>query len=245
MRRALHALLGVLFPAACRSCGRGLGADERFFCSGCISGIKRVGGALCGVCGEPFPSGAGISRTCSGCCARPPSYDAARAEAFYEGALREAVHLFKYGGVRGLSGLLGGLAADGARRWFPAAEVAVPVPLHPHRLRERGFNQSAFLARAAAGAVGAALSLDGLLRTRRTRPQVELGPKEREENVRGAFAAARPEDFRGRAVMLVDDVYTTGATVRECARVLKSAGAESVLVLTVARVADGQSGGEK
>jgi ComF family protein len=109
------------------------------------------------------------------------------------------------------------------------------VPLHRRRLAKRGFNQSLFLAKYAAEGLSIPLSLDGLVRVRDTRPQVDLDPAEREENVKGAFAVERPEEFKDKRVLLLDDVYTTGATVRECAKVIKKAGADAVYVLTVAR----------
>jgi ComF family protein len=114
-------------------------------------------------------------------------------------------------------------------------DVVIPVPLHKQRLKERGFNQSLLLAREVARVFGLEVDYRSLKRIRPTRPQVDLKPDERKKNVKGAFDVKSPERVRGRRVLLVDDVFTTGATVSECARVLKKAGAE-VYVLTLARV---------
>ena len=160
----------------------------------------------------------------------------ARAQAIYKGIVKEAIHLYKYRPVRSLKGYLGNFIEVGSKKWFSDADLVVAVPLHKMRLRQRGFNQSLFLAQRASRTLGIGLSVDGLARVKNTRPQVDLDRGEREANVRGAFKAVKPWEFEGRNVMLVDDVYTTGATVKECAKVLKAAGADKVSVLTVARV---------
>ena len=237
IRRAAWALLALVFPGGCRACGARLSAGEKFFCRPCVEGAARLRGPYCTVCGRQF-QGAGDPHPCGDCMKKRPPFDLARAPLAYGGVIKEVIHLYKYRPVRALSAPLGGFVGEGARRWFSDAEVACAVPLHKRRLRHRGFNQSLFLARRAALALGVPLSVDGLARVRHTRPQVDLGPAEREANVRGAFEVVRPEDFNGRAVLLVDDVYTTGATVRECARALKASGANKVYVLTVARVTE-------
>jgi ComF family protein len=234
--RVAHILMNLLYPGRCRACGSPMGAGEKFFCGTCLSNVKRVGLLQCSICGMPFPDGAGQDHPCRDCMSKRPSFDMARAPLVYEGTVKEAVHLYKYRPVRALKGYLGDFIDEGATRWFSDATVAAAVPLHKKRLRHRGFNQSLFLAMRAGEVLGIKLSLDGLTRIRHTRPQVDLSPKDREENVRGAFMVRSPEEWKGERVLLVDDVYTTGATVKECAKVLKKAGAEAVYVLTVARV---------
>lgn len=236
MKRALRWLLGIIYPGWCSACGSTLGADEKFFCGACLKDVKRLSPPQCSICGMPFPDGSGPDHPCRACISKPPPFERARAPLVYEGVVKEAVHLYKYRRVRSMKGYLGGFIGEGAGAWFRDATVAAAVPLHKKRLRHRGFNQSLFLAGHAGKALGIKLSLDGLVRIRHTPPQVDLSPKEREDNVRGAFMVRTPEEFRGEKVLLVDDVYTTGATVKECARVLKKAGAEAVYVLTVARV---------
>ena len=200
-----------------------------------MEGLSPVMEPFCTVCGTPFTGGAGGGHPCHACMKDPPHFDSARASLVYAGLIKEAVHLFKYGHVRAVKEFLGGFIQETAIRWFGGSDVVAAVPLHYRRFRARGFNQSLFMAEYASLAVGARLSIDALARIRNTRPQVELGPAEREENVRGAFSVLSPREFEGASVLLVDDVYTTGATVKECSRVLKAAGANSVSVLTVAR----------
>jgi ComF family protein len=236
LRRAIDALVGLLYPRLCAHCGAGLEGAEGVLCDGCIGSMPRIKEPYCTVCGRPFTDGAGSSHPCSACMKARPPYDTARAPLIYDGAVKKAVQLYKYRHKRHLISCLGGFVSECAPAWFGGAEVVVAVPLHKVRLSQRGFNQSLLLARQAALSTGARLSIDGLIRLRHTRPQTELGPSEREANVRGAFAVSRPYEFRGKEVLLVDDVYTTGATVKECSRTLKAAGASSVRVLTVARV---------
>jgi ComF family protein len=214
-------LIDALYPRRCRSCGQPTNYDN----------VAEVGGRstgfFCTECASDHP--------CSDCLSHKTYYHSARSAAVYKGTLKEAVHLYKYKGVQALHQYLGPFAADAAREYFPDADVAAAVPLHRRRLAKRGFNQSLLLAKHAAEGLSIPLSLDGLVRVRYTRPQVDLDHAEREENVKGAFAVQNPEEFKDKRVLLLDDVYTTGATVRECAKVLKKAGAEAVYVLTVAR----------
>ena len=234
---ATEFLFGLVFPGRCKACGGKLPPGARFFCPGCLQEARLIPDPLCTVCGRPYPDGTGGDHPCGACMGERPAFDMARAPLAFEGVVREAIHLYKYRELRALKGYLGGFAEYGSRRWFRGATVAAAVPLHPRRLKARGFNQSLFLAKAASDALGIRLSVGSLARVRHTRPQVTLSPAEREQNVLGAFAVT-DGTFAGESVLLVDDVYTTGATVNECARVLKKAGAASVFVLTVARVVE-------
>ncbi len=250
MAYLLNFFIDALYPRRCRRCGGGPvdrrrtvdGADLRgrstgstgFFCESCARDIYPIKSPLCAVCGVPFPDGSGDDHPCFDCLSQSPGYTAARAAVEYKGTVREAIHIYKYGRLRAMQEFLGPLMADAAGAFFPDAEIAAAVPLHRRRLARRGFNRSRFLAKYAAQTLDIPLNLDALTRIRYTRPQVELSQAEREANVKGAFAV-EGDVFEGRRVLLVDDVYTTGATVRECAKVLKKAGAEKVYVLTVAR----------
>ncbi len=193
---------------------------------------------VCPGCGHPFASeqslAASPTHRCAACRESPPSFDAARSYGPYGGALAQALHRLKYLGDEAMAVPLGRRMARAAAG-LPCPEIIVPVPLHPTRLREREFNQSNLLA-AEIGRILEIPSRDGiLLRTRWTDPQVALDRRERAKNLRGAFAVSRPDPVSGRSVLLVDDVYTTGATARECAATLKRAGAAFVSVLTLAR----------
>jgi ComF family protein len=153
--------------------------------------------------------------------------------------LRNALHLFKYRLQRQLAGILADIMT--ARLYSLAEEwrydIIMPVPLHPRRLRNRGFNQSLCLASAIGRHVGVPLDRFNLMRVRWTASQVGLAERERAANVRGAFAVSRPEAVRDKCVLLIDDIFTSGSTVNECSRMLMRAGAEAVDVLTLARVA--------
>lgn len=166
-----------------------------------------------------------------------PLFTAARAMGVYDAALLDAIHLFKYNGKVTIGRELGNMMADYDYRSFDIGDYAllVPVPLHPRRLRKRGFNQALILARQIARRFSLPLDFTTLQRKVDTGPQVALGKSERGTNVRGAFEAVRSDTLEDRKVLLVDDVYTTGSTVGECAGALLAGGAGEVAVLTVAR----------
>ncbi len=172
---------------------------------------------------------------CPECRRQPPPWTRLYFHGRYDGPLRDMILGHKFTSSLAHARLLADMA-DCAFRM--AAEeipdVIVPVPLHRNRLLKRGFNQATELARVLAGKLGRPMSADGLIRTRNTVPQTRLGHRERQANIKDAFAAD-PARVGDRSVLLVDDVYTTGATLRECARTLKRAGARPVQVLVLAR----------
>lgn len=238
LARLGRALLGLAFPAQCAACGQAV-AEGDTFCPECRARVELINGPVCRCCGRPLAEEAGEG-LCRQCAARPPAYDQARSLALHRGPLARVVREFKYRRryVRGAA-----LAGFWARRapvdWLAGVELLVPVPLHPRRLLWRGFNQALVLARPLARCLGLRVE-PGLLRRRRhTRPQVGLDAAQRRANVEGAFSLGRSAAARvaGRRVLLVDDVFTTGATVEECARVLREAGAARVMVHTLARAA--------
>jgi len=235
MIRAVEGLVRLVYPERCRHCGGVVEPGRRFFCAVCMDEAVPVGERSCTICGRPYRDGSGGGHPCWRCMETRPPYEYAKAPCVFGGAVREAVHLLKFGKVRAMSGVLSGLSAGRLAGWFGDVTLCAAVPLHKNRLRGRGFNQSLLLARDAAMELDVRLSIDGLVRARDTKPQVDIPAKERAANVKGAFYAARPGEFAGESVLLVDDVYTTGATVKECAVVLKKAGAKAVYVLTAAR----------
>lgn len=242
MKEILSGIADLVFPPRCVTCGALLeGRAPLPFCPACAGGIRLIRSPLCSRCGLPFLEAEGEDHPCGECLATERPYAVARAVGYYEETLLRAIHLFKYRGETGVGRVLGKMMADFAGGiWeMGAFEMILPVPLHPKRLRERGFNQSVILARELSKRF--AVPLDSLTLRRRvaTAPQVGLGRKERSENVRGAFAVGSPERICGKKILLVDDVFTTGSTLAECSEVLLRAGAEGVAVLTAARAVRG------
>lgn len=237
LRRHLQGLIDFVFPPRCTACGVLLaGPADASFCADCFSRIRFVAPPLCPCCGVPI-GGAGADHPCGECQVSVPPYAVARALARYETVMHDVIHAFKYRGKITTGEVLGRMMAGYAYPGFSIAayDLIVPVPLHPKRLRERGFNQAVILAREITRRFS--LPLDFLTLRRRvfTAPQVNLGKDERPANVRGAFDVKDGKKVEGQKIILVDDVYTTGSTVGECARVLKTHGAAEVAVLTLAR----------
>jgi ComF family protein len=234
------AALDLLYPALCPVCARTLGPGRRDpLCRECWTTIERLEPPWCGTCGTPFPAFEPAARAapalCHACAAVAPAFDYARAAGVYAGALRDALHAFKFGGKPTLARPLGDLMLERCGGLLgPHVDALVAVPLTRERQRERGYNQAALLAGHLAAAAGLPFRPRWLARRRGTRPQTELTAGERRANVARAFAAA--PRVAGAHVVLVDDIFTTGATAAECARTLRAAGARAVGVLAVARV---------
>jgi len=229
-----------ILPRSCRSCERVLyGESNPCFCDDCWRAVPLLSGPCCPSCGKPFRSESALIHSpghrCGDCRKRPPRFDRAVAAGPYAGNLAKAIQLLKYGEHARLAGPLADLMAPcGAR--LDSADALLPVPLHPRRLRERDYNQALLLCDSLESRLGLKVIPDGLERIRETPPQTGLPLSDRKRNVRGAFAVKRPDRITGRRLILVDDVLTTGATVNECARMLRRAGAKSISVLTLARV---------
>ena len=230
------AVLSVLLSPACAACDELLLHPTRGpVCDRCWQSILPLTPPLCDRCGDPLATwrSAGLPPACCPRCRRSPRLvDRARAVGVYDGALRAIVHALKYDGRRSLARPLGRLMRERGADLLDGAACVVPVPLHHSRRRQRGFNQAADLARHLGVPVRPALR-----RVRATATQTGLPAAQRNRNVRGAFAAARAaRELSGRAVVLIDDVSTTGATLEACARALKEAGVAEVRALTAARV---------
>ena len=225
----------LLFPPLCPLC-KGF-VEKTGFCGACISGFKKIEGPICGICGIPFASENSPNHTCGECIKNKAPFVKARSAYQYEGKILDAIHLFKYNADLGLALPLSELTAralDFGEKEKP--DIITPVPLHRKRLKKRGFNQSLILARHLAKILGVSeVDCLHLERIRHTLPQTNLRERERRINVKGAFSVKDPSPFKNKRVLLVDDVLTTGATVRECSKVLKKAGAE-VFIVTLARV---------
>jgi ComF family protein len=240
----------VVFPTDCPLCGNELASDGWLrICRGCWAELQPWTGPHCARCGLPFASPRALDSTeaeCGACRQDAPAFDAARNFGLYAGKLRQVVLRLKFAGDGRLGQRLGRLLA---LTWdiLPGhaelrSPLLVPVPLHPSRRRERGFNQSELLA---AGLVrglkeqksgeAPTVTNSALRRKRATPPQTGLSVAARRENLRGAFEVVKPEAVRGRQIVLIDDVMTTGATISACARALRRGGAALILGLTLAR----------
>jgi ComF family protein len=236
MTNWLRLLTDLILPADCDACERPLVAGHTSaLCAECRAGIVPPAPPLCDRCGVPIAAGVG----CGDCRRRPPTFTTARALGLYlpghshSGALARAVHALKYRRRRRVAVALGHLLAEAYP--FHEGAILVPVPLHPARLRERGFNQALLLARALGRARSLPVAPRALARTRATAPQPGLGFAGRQENLADAFVVRLPADIDGRRVVLIDDVLTTGATANACAAMLLGAGATRVDVYTVGR----------
>ena len=243
----------TLFPADCRICGSPLLRFSRLpVCENCLDAPRPLSGTLCGICGEAcdFPAALDLATVrCRLCQHAPPPFERAVAYGSYDGALRDLIHLLKFDQVRPVAPVLGRMLADSVAALEPALPpgtiAVVPVPLHAQKQSQRGFNQADVIARAALKQLSRrerglqparfALCARALVRQRATGSQIGLTRHQRRQNLRGAFAVKDATLIANRDVLLVDDVYTTGATASECARVLRRAGAGRVWVATVAR----------
>ncbi len=227
LSRLLSSTIDALFPPRCAGCGAG----GSFFCQRCVASLVPIAPPWCPKCGEPSSSDA----LCTRCRQHPLEIDAIRSCYRYEGRLREAVLALKYQNLRAAAPDLAQLMTSSLRSLALDVEAIVPVPLHPRRLRERGYNQSSLLARELGKATGLPVLERGLVKGRHTAPQARAADlAARRANVRDAFEAS-PEVVSGRRVLLIDDVCTSGSTLDAAARALKSAGASAVYGLTLAR----------
>jgi len=236
LARPFHALADFVYPPACAACGI-MTSGHRGLCAECWAGVRFIERPYCEVLGSPFSHDLGGGILSAQAIADPPPFDRLRSAAVHDEAVRNLVHGLKYRDRVDLAPMMAGWmlrASDGA---VEACDAIIPVPLHRSRMLSRKFNQAAELARYLACLSGKPLAPATLLRVKRTEQQVGLGARAREENVRGAFAIARgrENDVFGKRIVLVDDVYTTGATVAAATRVLRKAGASDITVLTFAR----------
>jgi ComF family protein len=217
-------------------------------CDHCLAEIDPISGKVCSICGERVLSAYAEHEIngmfeCPVCRRIDRPFERAVAYGSYDSGLRELIHLLKFNGVRPAAGVLGRMLAESFAALEPGIDsesiLVIPVPLYKTKRRQRGFNQAELIVRAALKAYPQRnrfrLASEILLRTRETHSQIGLTSHQRRENLRGAFTVARAAEVTGREVLLVDDVYTTGTTVSECARVLRRAGASKVWVATVAR----------
>ena len=219
--------LDLLFPQRCLGCGK----EGALICPSCRSSLPIIAPPLCPLCGRPQPSGV----LCPGCVRWPAGTDGIRSPFRFDGVMRQAIHQLKYRNLRTLAAPLARLLDDYLGSHPLPGEVLVPVPLHPKRLKERGYNQSALLAAELGKLTDLPVVDNRLVRQQHTPPQAKTATvEERRSNVSEAFIC-RSDELRNRQVILIDDVATSGATLNACAQALKAAGAVSVWGLVMAR----------
>jgi ComF family protein len=229
----LNGLSDLIFPFSCEICHKKLevSSGRQYLCAECIGKIKLIREEICSCCGKE----SAIS-PCRSCKEKKQIFQKARSAGIYEGVLKECIHLFKYNRKTYLARPLGKLLIDliYCEQDLSKAELLVPVPLDKRKYRERGFNQAQLLAATISKKTGIPISR-GLYRIGNAPSQTQLSCQERIKNVEGLFKVAGNNGIMGKSILLVDDVFTTGATANECARTLLRAGAQKVNVLTVAR----------
>ncbi|MEE9399311.1 MAG: ComF family protein [Dehalococcoidales bacterium] len=219
--------LDLIFPRYCVGCGK----EGSFLCDSCCQSLPRIRPPLCPRCGRPHPSGI----LCPSCVNWAAAIDGIRSPYRFDGVMREAIHQLKYRNLRALVVTLTELLKDFLVSNPLPAEVLVPVPLHPKRLKERGYNQSGLLARELAKLIDLPVMGDCLIRQRHAPPQAKTSTvDERRSNIADAFAC-RNRKLQDKQVLLIDDVSTSGATLDACAAALKAAGTASVWGLVMAR----------
>jgi competence protein ComFC len=233
---ALGAFISLLYPPVCSICSVSISADE-YLCDECHAKVPRIIPPFCAKCSEPFSGSITGPFTCANCAHQRLYFDAAVAVYRSRGIVRRLVHDFKYGRQIHLRHLIARwlcAAMDDSRVQGRSFDIILPVPLHPARARQRGFNQAALLAELLAARISMKVK-PVLERIRYTTTQTAFDRAERMENLHNAFRLRKNADVRGLRVLLIDDVLTTGSTLSECARILKRAGAVSVHAVTAAR----------
>ena len=234
MRHAGRALVDGVLPPRCLACGITVGEPDAL-CGACWTAMNFFAPPWCAHCGLPFPHPMGEGAVCGDCARGGRSWGRARSVLRYDKYSRPLVLGLKHGDRTHLARAFGRWMRRAGEEVLAGADLLVPVPLHWTRLFARRYNQAALLAHAIHAAGGPPVAPDCLVRRRRTPSQGRLGALARARNVRGAFALPRRRELAGKRLVLIDDVLTTGATVEECARVLRRAGAADIGVLTLAR----------
>ena len=235
MKTFLAACQELVFPSFCLGCGQRLPRRRLpLFCAGCRAGITPLASPRCPCCGVPFLTGE--DHLCGACLRQDFAFDLARAALIYQPPVTGLISALKFQGqLTGLASLAALARESRGFQELSAPELILPVPLHPHRLRQRGFNQALLLARVCFFEHRALIHPGVLQRHRATLPQTGLGGPLRRRNLQGAFSLIQPQMVKNKKILLVDDVFTTGSTVQECARILRRAGADRIEIFTLAR----------
>lgn len=234
----IAAAAALVYPDTCQLCHvNRAGPKESFICEACRRSISFLEWPFCQTCGQPYEGDISLEFRCTNCENRQFAFSHARSAVAARGVMLEIIHLYKYANSLWVEPLVAELLVSRARVELQARDwdCLIPVPLHPARQRERGYNQASRLAAQVSKSTGIPVREGVLARSRPTPSQTRLSRKQRERNMREAFVFKGKEEVRGQRVVLIDDVFTTGATTNACARVLRQAGAVDVCVWTLAR----------
>ena len=236
LRDIFETAVVFLYPAKCRVCDGFLGvAAMPYICANCWQDIEYLEPPWCDICSTP-----GVDGLCDACAISPPRYGKLRSIAFYHTTLQQAIHLFKFEKKKVFAQYLIQLinAHVPSDCSIEAYDFVLPIPIHKKRLRERGFNQATLLADGIAKVEGIPVLTDALVRKRHTVAQSSLDSAARQQNIVGAFEVRNPDIISGKRLLVVDDVFTTGATIREAVSELWTADPAEIDVLTLARTLD-------
>ena len=230
----IKGVLNAIYPPRCLNCNAALGLfNNEILCGICYGKIRLNRAPFCKRCGR---SSAVEGDSCSHCATHKYNFDRAYSACIYEGVIRECIHKFKYNSSLQARGLFYGLMSDFAQRYLDMInfDLIIPIPLHRVKLRQRTFNQSKILAKNISDRFGIPLLENNLIKTRFGKPQIKLQYSQRFKEIKDSFKMLRPFKVKDKACLLIDDVFTTGATANECSRVLRGAGASKVIVFTLA-----------
>lgn len=241
--KIISSLLNLILPKRCLTCNSPLKKDiGNPICLDCWKNVKFSSGPLCPICGRPFRSEASLSKSpdhiCGFCRKMRPYFERHVYIGLYEGILSDAIRLFKYKNRVSLAYPLSYLLCKKIMD-IPKIDIIVPIPLHINRLRSREFNQSLLLSDLISQHLNRPVMQGVMAKIKDTRPQADLDRDERRRNNKNAFSVTDRRLIKGKRILLVDDVFTTGSTVNECAKILKRSGAYSVCAVTLAIVNDG------
>lgn len=243
MNALLKSLIWFLYPAQCRHCGENLDpADGYYICKSCWDKVEYIEKPYCEKCGFPSDPHSALPEKVFSCANCPPqfSFNKARSIAYYNTAIGEAIRLLKDNGKTVMADKLADIMVEGMNKLLNPKDYdcIIPVPLHRKKMRKRGYNQMELIGRKVGEKVGIPLETKSLIKVKDTPPQRGLSGKERIQNIKGSFSVINPINIKGKRILLIDDVMTTGSTINECAKTLVKEGkVDSVDVLTLARVA--------
>ena len=236
MRQWMIAGKELLFPQSCLGCLQPVTGTGKALCAGCLEGVALIGSPKCPACGKELDASVAGDHLCGSCLRKRPPFSTAYAVAHYQEPVSTFLHKLKYDGDLSVLPALQAIVELGLPVTLTKEDRVIPVPLHLQRLRRRGFNQAVLIARLFFPDKKDLIMVDSLQRIRHTEPQTGLDGTARRKNLHNAFMVSERDAIRGRRVVLVDDVFTTGTTAAACSRALLEGGARDVHVLTVARV---------